>query len=80
MRRNQVQEEKPTFLRHLLQPAQILSLFRASIYFMFGIFLFYIPNLLSDLPLYKYLFCGASMAYGIFRVYRIHADYQREYR
>ena len=79
MRRNP-EEEKPTFLRYMLQPTQIVSLFRASIYFMFGIFLFYIPNMLTDLPLYKYLFCGASMSYGIFRVYRIYADYLREYR
>jgi hypothetical protein len=80
MRRNQKEVEKPTFLRYLLQPTQIVSLFRASIYFMFGIFLFFIPNLLTDLPLYKYLFCAATVSYGSFRVYRIYADYQREYR
>ncbi len=73
-------EDKPSFLLYLLQPMQIVGLFRASIYFMFGIFLFYIPNFLTDLPLYKYLFCGASIAYGLFRVYRIYADYQKEYR
>jgi hypothetical protein len=34
----------------------------------------------TELPLYKYLFCGASLAYGLFWLYRLYADYQREYR
>jgi hypothetical protein len=78
--RPQPEEEKPPFYMYVLKPAQVIGIFRALIYILFGIFLFYIPNLLTDLPLYKYLFCGASVAYGLFRLYRIYADYQREYR
>jgi|GEM_PF-4954149 len=73
-------EEKPGFLKYLLQPRPILDFFRASIYIMFGVFLFRIPNLLTDLPLYKYLFCGGALLYGGFRMYRIYAEYKRLYR
>lgn len=73
-------QEQITFFKYLLQPRPIVDFFRAVIYILFAFLMFQIPNFLTDLPIYKYLFCGAAFLYGSYRIYRIYADYKRLYR
>lgn len=74
-------EQKPkeqiSFFKYLMQPRPIVDFFRAIIYILFAALMFQIPNFLIDLPFYKYLFCGAALFYGCYRIYRIYAEYKR---
>jgi hypothetical protein len=71
-------EKKVTFAEYLTKPAQILQLVRASIYVFFGGYLFTQAWFLNGYPIYKYAFCGLAVVYGLFRWYRIYADYKLE--
>ena len=71
-------KRKKTFAEFLIQPSQLVNIVRASIYMIFGSYLLFVPFILADYPLYKYLFCGFSVLYGVFRWYRIYADYKAE--
>lgn len=77
---NPTPKENIPFIKYIFQPRPIVDFFRAIIYILYGILMFQIPNFLTDLPLYKYLFCGASLFYGAYRIYRIYAEYKRQYR
>lgn len=77
---NQAPQDKISFFKFILQPRPIVDFFRAIIYILFAALMFQIPNFLTDLPLYKYLFCGSALLYGCYRIYRIYSDYKRLYR
>lgn len=72
--------EQVSFFRYIFQPRPIVDLFRAILYLLFAVLMFKIPNFLTDLPFYKYLFCASAILYGCYRIYRIYADYKRLYR
>lgn len=73
-------KEEVSFFKYILQPRPIVDFFRAVLYLLFAVLIFMMPDILADLPLYKYLFCGAAVLYGFYRMYRIYADYKRLYR
>lgn len=77
---NRNNEEQITFLKYLLKPKPILDFFRASIYIMFALLFYKMPNFLTDLPLYRYLFCGVALIYGLYRIYRIYVEYKQQYK
>lgn len=72
--------KKISFWKYIFQPRPILDIFRALIYILFSLALFKIPNFLTDLPFYKYLFCISAFLYGCFRLYRVYYDYKIEIR
>jgi hypothetical protein len=71
-------EKKESFAEYLIKPAQMLHLVRAAIYVFFGGYLFTQPWFLDGYPIYKYAFCGLAVVYGLFRCYRIYADFKLE--
>ena len=71
---------KDSFIKYMLKPMPLLNIFRSLIYIFFAVMLYNMPNFLNDLPLYKYLFCGAAILYGIYRLYRVYGDFKRTNR
>lgn len=76
---NNPSEEQISFWKYLLKPRPILDFFRATIYLLFAILFMMMPDFLTDLPLYRYLFCGAAFLYSLYRYYRIYAEYKQIY-
>lgn len=71
-------EKKLTFAEYLIQPVQIVNLVRAALYVFVGAYLMTQAWFLREYPAYKYAFCGLALVYGIFRCYRIYADYKSD--
>lgn len=77
---NRNNEGDISFFKYLLQPRPILDFFRAFLYILFAVFFYSMPDFLSEHVLYRYLFCGAALFYGFYRMYRIYSDYKKMYR
>lgn len=69
---------KKGFTHLLAQPNFIIQCVRSLIYIIFGFFILMVPSILSDNLLLKYLFCGGSLLYGIFRMWRVYKLFLQE--
>jgi len=72
---DQHNKQPMSWIKYMLQPKPILDIFRAFIYIAFSILLFFLPGFLETLPIYKYIFCGAALLYGLFRMRRVYLNY-----
>lgn len=77
---NRNKNQELSWIKYILQPKPLLDFFRAFIYIAFAVLLFFTPGFLETLPIYKYIFCGGALLYGLFRVLRIRKNYLKMQR
>lgn len=56
-------------------PRLIVEWGRSLIYILFGVFIFFMPDILVDYPTLKYIFCAGSVLYGLIRMRRVYITY-----